>query len=107
MGLSVLEHGLVSEVLPEPLDFTYANKVLDKKALSALIDQCYRKSRNKATVLLADRLRNTVGQLGYGAAREEDRADLDELDEGLLDTVHLAGARFERILKRLTGQERI
>jgi DNA-directed RNA polymerase subunit beta' len=49
---------LVSEVLPAPLDFTYVNRVLDKKALSTLIDQCYRQSRNKATVLLADRLRN-------------------------------------------------
>ncbi|NLY93189.1 MAG: DNA-directed RNA polymerase subunit beta' [Myxococcales bacterium] len=49
---------LVSEVLPSPLDFTYVNKVLDKKALSTLIDQCYRQSRNKATVLLADQLRN-------------------------------------------------
>jgi DNA-directed RNA polymerase subunit beta' len=36
------------------------NKVLDKKALSSLIDECYRKSRNKNTVLLADRLR-TLG----------------------------------------------
>ena len=34
------------------------NKTLDKKALSALIDACYRKHRNKATVLLADRLRS-------------------------------------------------
>jgi CRP-like cAMP-binding protein len=58
-------------------------------------------------VFLADRLRNTVGQLGYGTAREDNRADPDELDEGLLDTVHLAGARFERILKRLMGQERV
>src|SRR5690606_17370203 len=49
---------LVSEILPEPLDFTYVNRILDKKALSTLIDQCYRQSRNKATVLLADRLRN-------------------------------------------------
>jgi DNA-directed RNA polymerase subunit beta' len=51
---------LVSEVLPEGVDFTLANKVLDKKALSFLIDQAYRKRRNKATVLLADRLR-TLG----------------------------------------------
>jgi len=48
---------LVSEILPDPLDFEYVNKVLDKRALSVLIDQCYRRSRNKATVLLADRLR--------------------------------------------------
>jgi DNA-directed RNA polymerase subunit beta' len=51
---------LVSEVLPEGVDFTLANKVLDKKALSYLIDQAYRRRRNKATVLLADRLR-TLG----------------------------------------------
>ena len=48
---------LVSEILPEGLEFRHANKVLDKKALSTLIDECYRKSRNKNTVLLADRLR--------------------------------------------------
>ncbi|MFK8000691.1 MAG: DNA-directed RNA polymerase subunit beta' [Polyangiales bacterium] len=52
---------LVSEVLPKPLDFRNVNKVLDKKALSKLIDECYRMSRNKATVLLADALRT----LGY------------------------------------------
>ncbi len=51
---------LVSEILPRELPFDYVNKVLDKKALSALIDQCYRVSRNKATVLLADRMR-TMG----------------------------------------------
>jgi DNA-directed RNA polymerase subunit beta' len=52
---------LVGEILPEELDFPSVNKVLDKKALSGLIDTCYRKSRNKSTVLLADRLRT----LGY------------------------------------------
>jgi DNA-directed RNA polymerase subunit beta' len=51
---------LVSEILPEEISFDYVNKTLDKKALSSLIDICYRKHRNKATVLLADRLR-TLG----------------------------------------------
>jgi DNA-directed RNA polymerase subunit beta' len=50
---------LVSELLPD-MDFKLVNKVLDKKALSNLIDQTYRKQRNKATVLLADHLR-TLG----------------------------------------------
>ncbi|GAB5542652.1 MAG: DNA-directed RNA polymerase subunit beta' [Sandaracinaceae bacterium] len=49
---------LVSEITPEEVPFELSNKVLDKKALSRLIDDCYRRSRNKATVLLADRLRN-------------------------------------------------
>jgi DNA-directed RNA polymerase subunit beta' len=49
---------LISEVLPEGLPFDLVNKTMDKKALSALIDACYRLHRNKATVLLADRLRS-------------------------------------------------
>jgi DNA-directed RNA polymerase subunit beta' len=52
---------LVGEILPDELEFPAVNKVLDKKALSGLIDTCYRKSKNKSTVLLADRLRT----LGY------------------------------------------
>ncbi len=52
---------LIAEILPQGLSFDLVNKTLDKKALSALIDACYRKHRNKATVLLADRLRS----LGY------------------------------------------
>ena len=51
---------LIAEVLPKGVAFEYANKTLDKKALSALIDVCYRVHRNKETVLLADRLR-TLG----------------------------------------------
>ena len=45
----------------EKLPFSLINKVMEKKSLSALIDACYRAHRNKATVLLADRLRT----LGY------------------------------------------
>ena len=40
--------------------------------------------------------------LGYGHAPEDPHAK-DELNEDLLDNVHLAGARFERMLKRLAG----
>jgi DNA-directed RNA polymerase subunit beta' len=49
---------LIAEILPDGLSFDLVNKTLDKKALSSLIDACYRKHRNKATVLLADRLRS-------------------------------------------------
>src|SRR4029077_918974 len=51
---------LVGELLPPGLPFDFVNKVLDKKALSGLIDACYRTNRNKETVLLADHLR-TLG----------------------------------------------
>ena len=56
----------ISEILPESIPFDYVNKVLNKKALSALIDVCYRKHRNKETVLLADRLRT----LGFSFATQ-------------------------------------
>ena len=53
-------------------------------------------------VFLADRMRNTTRRLGYGdGAAEEDAKD--ELNENLLDTLVVAGARFDRILKRLAS----
>jgi len=47
---------LLSEILPPGVPFDYVNRVLNKKALSELIDVCYRKHKNKETVLMADRL---------------------------------------------------
>jgi CRP/FNR family transcriptional regulator, cyclic AMP receptor protein len=55
------------------------------------------------TVFLADRMRNTTRRMGYGAEPEASGAQLDELSEDLLDNVHLAGARFDRMLKKLAG----
>jgi DNA-directed RNA polymerase subunit beta' len=55
---------LIGEVLPPGIPFDYVNKVLNKKTLSQLIDVCYRKHKNKETVLLADRLRS----LGFSYA---------------------------------------
>ena len=53
-------------------------------------------------VFMADRLRQTTQRMGYGAPTDDINAK-DELNEDLLDTVHLAGARFDRMLKRLAG----
>jgi CRP/FNR family transcriptional regulator, cyclic AMP receptor protein len=53
-------------------------------------------------VFMADRMRQTTQRFGYGAATDDVNAK-DELNEDLLDTVHLAGARFDRMLKRLAG----
>ncbi|MDF1565017.1 MAG: DNA-directed RNA polymerase subunit beta' [Deltaproteobacteria bacterium] len=53
---------ILSEIVPLEVDFSeYVNKVMDKKALGTLIDVTYRLCGEKATVLLADRLRT----LGY------------------------------------------
>lgn len=52
-------------------------------------------------VFLADRMRNATQRIGHGAP--DDAHAKDELNEEMLDNVHLAGARFERMLKRLAG----
>jgi CRP/FNR family transcriptional regulator, cyclic AMP receptor protein len=53
-------------------------------------------------VFMADRLRQTTTRMGYGAVTDDKHAK-DELNDDLLDNVHLAGARFDRMLKRLAG----
>lgn len=53
-------------------------------------------------VFLADRMRHATQRMGYGSA-SPDAGDEDELNDDLLDNVHLAGARFDRMLRRLAG----
>lgn len=53
-------------------------------------------------VFLASRLRSTTRRMGYGDNTEDGDAK-DELTDDLLDNVHLAGARFDRMLKQLAG----
>jgi CRP/FNR family transcriptional regulator, cyclic AMP receptor protein len=56
-------------------------------------------------MFLSDRLRSTVGTFGYGVADAPsgDSEEIDgEIDGEILDNVALAGARFDRILKRLS-----
>ncbi|MDO4642370.1 MAG: DNA-directed RNA polymerase subunit beta' [Cardiobacteriaceae bacterium] len=50
---------LLSQVLPEGLSFDLINKTMNKKAISTLINQCYRQIGQKATVVLADQLMYT------------------------------------------------
>jgi CRP/FNR family transcriptional regulator, cyclic AMP receptor protein len=58
-------------------------------------------------VFLSDRLRTTVAALGYGAPENENRLEKllreNELDEGLLDNVHVAGHRMRRLIAMLEG----
>src|ERR1700693_6257905 len=49
--------------------------------------------------LLAERLRKTTRNLGYGKSTEE--LDPDELDESMMDNASLGATRFDRLLKRL------
>jgi DNA-directed RNA polymerase subunit beta' len=50
---------LLSDIVPEEIEFKAYNKVLGKKELAELIDICFRKTGNKKTVLLADNIMQT------------------------------------------------
>jgi len=50
---------LLAEILPEGLSFELANTELNKKAISRLINQCYRRLGLKDTVVFADQLMYT------------------------------------------------
>jgi CRP/FNR family cyclic AMP-dependent transcriptional regulator len=57
-------------------------------------------------VFLAQRLRSTVTSLGYSTSQslDEDIEAQDEIDPDLLDSLSLAGARFNVILDRLQNK---
>jgi bacteriocin-type transport-associated protein len=82
--------------------------VIPKAELSAKLEQDMRFAAHfyrAIAIFLSGRLRATVGRLGYGDAPSQSLSQetryADELDDNVIDNVHLAGARFERILKRL------
>ena len=57
-------------------------------------------------ILLADRLRDTVGQLAYGEGRLDENVEAQgELSPELLDGLNLAAARFDRILQNTLGSK--
>ena len=111
---------LIAEALPDGIPFELVNKTLDKKALSALIDACYRKHRNKATVLLADKLRSlgfdhaTKAGVSFcmdhmvipdakktllAEAQEEVQRVVDQYQEGLITD----GERYNKIVDIWAG----
>jgi bacteriocin-type transport-associated protein len=58
-------------------------------------------------VFLSHRLRDTVQRLGCGKGQplRQDVEYEDELDAHVLDNVHLAGSRFDRVRQRLLADE--
>jgi CRP-like cAMP-binding protein len=80
---------------------------LEKKTMSAKLEsdvgfgcRFYR----ALAIFLADRLRATVHRMGYGQDDFDAQSIAkDELDMSILDTVSLAGDRFDRMLKMLVG----
>ncbi|CAL8237937.1 unnamed protein product [Boreogadus saida] len=56
---AVVGRALLSEILPKGLPFSYINKTLKKKEISALINTCFRVCGLKETVTFADKLMQT------------------------------------------------
>jgi len=50
---------ILADILPKGLSFSYVNQTLNKKAISALLNACYRQLGTKATVIFADQLMYT------------------------------------------------
>ncbi len=73
---------------------------VDRKQLfkpsSTAILRLRRGSTAAIAMFLSARMRNTVQRLGYGRATVVDE---DEIDMALLDTVTIAGSRFDRMIK--------
>ena len=78
-------------------------KLLDKlKQDNGFAARFYRAS----ALFLSIRLRTTTGLVAYygkSVQTPEEKEESDELDSGMLDTVSMAGSRFDRMLKRLMG----
>ncbi len=53
---STVGRALLSELLPKGMPFTLVNQTLTKKAISRLVNQCYRQVGLKDTVIFADQL---------------------------------------------------
>lgn len=74
---------------------------LDCVALNARLDaepQFAARFYRAIAVFLSMRMRSTVQQLGYGKGTAVAE---DEIEMSLLDTVTLAGSRFDRMIKKL------
>jgi CRP/FNR family cyclic AMP-dependent transcriptional regulator len=113
--IATLESGeIIGEMsLVDPAPTTVSVEVASDATLLRIPDAVVREKLNSDSafaarfyralcVFLADRMRHATQRMGYGKA-SEDAPDKDELNDDILDNVHLAGARFDRILKRLAG----
>ena len=116
-GLTVTTVGrvLLYEVVPEEIPFDVVNRVINKKVLADLIDYCYRSCGDKATVLLADKLKDlgfkfatksgasfAVDNMVIPASKKDivARADKDvlEIQKQYMDGLITDGERYNKVI---------
>ncbi len=106
---------LLAHYMPPALPFRYYNRVMTKKEISQLIDECFRIAGNKATVILADRLKDigyrfaTLAGISIGikdmiipASKAELLSDADkkvaEIDTQYQEGLITSGERYNKVI---------
>ena len=106
---------LLFHLAPEVLPFSHFNKLMKKKEISQLIEDCFRLAGNKATVILADRIKDigyqfamTAGiSIGINDMRIPDSkqtllGDADkkvgEIDSQYQEGLITAGERYNKVI---------
>ncbi len=106
---------LLADILPKGLSFDYVNLTLNKKAISNLLNACYRQLGTKATVIFADQLMytgfrySTVAGISIGVTdliipdakkdilREADKEVL-KIQEQYTSGLVTAGERYNKVV---------
>ena len=80
---------LLFEVIPPMIPFERINRVMNKKEIRKLIDDCYRKAGIKETVILADRLKDMgfhlcdfIRDFHFGCRHEDSSAEKRDFAKG-------------------------
>ncbi len=106
---------LLYEICPAELPFREVNKVMKKKELGGLIDIAYRRAGNKATVIFADRIKDTGYQFATRAGIsigirdmkipvektrliEEARDEVREIEEQYNKGLITSGERYNKVV---------
>jgi DNA-directed RNA polymerase subunit beta' len=93
---TTIGRALLSGILPPGLDFALVNRTMSKKAISNVINECYRKLGLKKTVVFADRLMYTGFRLATTAGISIGVNDM-VVPEGKPDILAVAEAEVKEI----------
>jgi DNA-directed RNA polymerase subunit beta' len=106
---------ILSEIVPQEIDFDMVNKLMNKKELTNLIDYCYRLCGDKTTILLCDRLKDlgfkyaTISGLSFAVVnmlipenkkRIVSQADKDvlKIQKQYMDGLITDGERYNKVV---------
>ncbi|NLF25555.1 MAG: DNA-directed RNA polymerase subunit beta', partial [Deltaproteobacteria bacterium] len=107
---------LLAQFMPKgALPFRYYNRVLKKRELSEILDEAFRKAGNKATVILADRLKDigytfattagisiSIGDMAVPESKSRILGDADakvaEIDSQYQEGLITMGERYNKVI---------